>query len=107
MGGSAFSPDGATLYSAFNIAPFVLPQARPNSTTLLINNPRNLGIRMGIQLPESILGKMVAASDNNTIYALSESGLLILPVGQLNTFPILQPESTVVRLSSNQCDRSS
>ena len=106
VGGSVFSADGSNLYSAFNIAPFVLPQARPNSTTLLVCNPRNLGIRMGIQLPESVLGKMVASSDGNNIYALSESGLLILPVGTMDSLPILAPETSVVRLTSNQCDRS-
>jgi uncharacterized protein (TIGR03437 family) len=104
-GGSVFMPDGLTLYSAFNIAPLVIGQNRPNATTLLVNNPRNLAIRMGIQLPESVLGKMVAAPDGQNVYALSESGLLVLPVGQLNTFPILEPESTVVRLSANQCQR--
>jgi len=106
VGGSVFSPDGQTLYSAFNITPFVLPQARPNSTTLLVANPRNLGIRMGIQLPESILGKMVASSDGQNIYALSESGLLVIPVGAMEQQPILMPETTTVRLSANQCERT-
>ncbi len=106
IGGSVFSPDGGTLYAAFNVAPLVAGTNRPNASTLLINNPRNLGIRMGIQLAESVLGKMAASSDGQNVYALSESGLLILPVGQLNTFPILEPETTVVRLAANQCDRS-
>lgn len=104
-GGSVFSPDGATLYGAFNLAPTVLPQPRPNSSTLLISNPRNLGIRLGIQLPESVLGKMVVSSDGSNVFALSDSGLLLLPVGTLNTLPILQPETTSVRLSMNQCER--
>jgi len=105
-GGSVFSPDGSALYSAFNVAPLLIGQNRPNAATLLINNPRNLGIRMGIQLAESVLGRMVASPDGQNVYALSESGLLILPVGQLNTFPILDPETTVVRLAANQCDRA-
>lgn len=106
VGGSVFAPDGSTLYSAFNIAPVVLPQPRTDSTTLLVSNPRNLGIRMGLQLPESILGKMVASSDGSNVYALSESGLLILPVGAMRNSPLVQPESTAVRLSLNQCDSS-
>jgi uncharacterized protein (TIGR03437 family) len=105
-GGSVFSPDGQTLYSAFNVAPLVIGNNRPNATTLLVNNPRNLGIRMGIQLAESVLGKMVASSDGQNVYALSESGMLILPVGQMSNFPLLEPETTVVRLSANQCDRA-
>ncbi len=105
VGGSVFAADGTTLYSAFNIAPGVLPQPRPNSATLLVSNPRNLGIRLGIQLPESVFGKMIASSNGQNLYALSESGLLLLPVGQMNLSPILAPETTVVRLSANQCER--
>ncbi len=106
VGGSAFNPNGNALYGAFNVAPFVVnPPPRPNASTLLIYNPRNLGIEMGINLPESIVGKMVASSDGQTVWALSESGLLMLPVGRLYEHPILMPERTAVRLSSNPCDR--
>ncbi len=105
VGGSVFSADGRTLYSAFNVAPFALPQPRPNSALLLVSSPRNLGIRLGLRLPENVLGKMVVSSDGGTVYAISESGVLMVPVGQMFDQPILQPESTVVRLSANPCDR--
>ena len=104
VGGSVFSPDGSTLYGAFNVAPLVTG-GRPNSTTLLITNPRNLAVRLGIQLPESILGKIVSRSDGRELYALSETGLLLLPVATLDQFPILMPETEVIRLTGNQCDR--
>lgn len=106
VGGSAFNPDGSALYSAFNVAPFVVnPPPRANSATLLVSNPRNLGIQMGINLPESILGKMVSAGDGKTVWALSETGLLMLPIGKLYDYPIIMPETTAVRLSINPCDR--
>ena len=105
VGGSVFSADGGTLYSAFNVQPFALPQPRPNSALLLVSNPRNLGINLGIRLPESVLGKMVATSDGSTVYAVSESGVLRLPVGRIYESPILMPETTAVRLSINPCDR--
>jgi uncharacterized protein (TIGR03437 family) len=105
VGGSVFSPDGGTLYSAFNVAPFALPQPRPNSSILLVSNPRNLGIRLGLRLPENILGKMVISSDGNTVYALSDSGILMLPVGRIFDYPIIMPETTAVRLSANPCNR--
>ncbi len=107
IGGSIFAPDGNTLYSAFNVAP-AIPQVapRPNSSTLLLSNPRNLGINLGIRLPESILGKMVITSDSGTVFALSETGILMLPVGKLYDFPIIMPETTAVRLSINPCDRA-
>lgn len=105
VGGSVFSPDGATLYSAFNVAPFALPQPRPNSATLLVSNPRNLAINLGLRLPENILGKMVVTPDGMTVFALSDSGVLMLPVGHIFDYPILMPETTAVELSINPCNR--
>lgn len=106
VGGSVFNPDGSALYGAFNVAPFIVnPPPRSNSSTLMVYNPRNLSIQIGINLPESILGKMVASSDGKTVWAISESGLLMLPTGKLYDYPIIQPETTAVRLSINPCDR--
>ena len=36
---------------------------------------------------------------------ISESGLLMLPIGRLYDHPIIMPETTAVRLSINPCDR--
>ncbi len=105
VGGSVFSPDGQTLYSAFNVAPYSQPAARPEASTLLISNPRNLGIRLGIKIPESIIAKMVITSDGQHAWGLSESGLLYLPLGTLYEHPILQPETTTVFLASDDCNR--
>ena len=63
QGGSVFSPDGATLYSAFNIAPIQSPAARANVTQLLVNDADNLLIQDGLQLPENLAGKMVMSLD--------------------------------------------
>ncbi len=52
VGGSAFTADGKTLYSAFNSAPFTQPATRAQASTLLISDPRNLSISLGIKLPE-------------------------------------------------------
>ncbi|MGH9662360.1 MAG: hypothetical protein ACRD96_27665, partial [Bryobacteraceae bacterium] len=103
QGGSVFSTDGATLYSAFNIAPVQNPAARPNVSRLLLNDPDNLLIQLGLQLSENLAGKMVISSDGSTVFALSESGFLILPVGQIYQNPIAMPESTVALLSNEQC----
>ena len=105
LGGSAFSPDGETLYSAFNVAPFSQPAARPQASTLLISSARHLGVRLGIKLPESIIAKMVMTADGTEVWGLSESGLLHLPVATLYDYPILQPEATTVFLAVDDCNR--
>jgi YVTN family beta-propeller protein len=105
VGGSAFSPDGATIYSAFNVAPYSTPAPRPQASTLLISSSRHLGVRLGIKVPESIVARIAITSDGANAWGLSESGLIYLPLSTLYDHPILQPESTVVFLRSDDCNR--
>lgn len=104
QGGSVFANDGATVYSAFNIAPIQNPPARANVTQLLVNDADNLLIQDGLQLPENLAGKMVMSADGNNIYALSESGFTIIPLSDVQRNPLLQPSSGVVLLASDQCN---
>jgi DNA-binding beta-propeller fold protein YncE len=105
IGGSVFTPDGTALYSAFNTAANTNPPPPSLSSTLLINDPTNLGIRLGIRLPESIVAKMVMLSDGSEAWGLSDSGVLHLPLGRLFEYPILQPETTTVFLANDDCNR--
>ena len=103
QGGSMFSPDGSTLYTAFNIVPDQNPPARANVSRLLLNDPDNLLIRMGLALPENLAGKFVITSNGASIYALSESGFLIIPISTMNQYPIALPDTQVAMLSNDQC----
>ncbi len=103
QGGSVFAPDGSVIYSAFNIAPIQNPAAKANSSQLLLNDPDNLLINLGLQLPENLTGKMVITSDGGTIYGLSESGFVTLPIATMSQSPIAVPASTVTLLSNDQC----
>jgi DNA-binding beta-propeller fold protein YncE len=106
VGGSVFSPNGTTIYSAFNVAAFVAnPPPAPISSTLLINNAANLGIQLGIRLPESIVSKIVITSDGANAWSLSTSGLIYLPLSTLYNYPIIQPSATQVFLSIDPCHR--
>src|ERR1035438_9332355 len=99
VGGSIFSPDGATLYSAFNTAATTNPPSPSLSSTLLVNDPTNLGIRLGINLPESIVAKIAMTSDGANAWGLSDSGMVHLPLGNLYQYPILMPETSMVFLA--------
>jgi uncharacterized protein (TIGR03437 family) len=103
QGGSAFSPDGRTIYSAFNIAPTQNPPARANVSQLQVSDSENLLITMGIQMPENLSGKMVITPDGANIYAISESGFVTIPIGQLNRSPLAVPERTALILANDQC----
>lgn len=103
QGGSVFSPDGSTLYTAFNIAPVQNPAARANVSRLLLNHPENLLITLGLQLPENLVGKMVITRDGANIYTLSESGFMVLPVSTIFQNPVAMPETPAVLLAKDQC----
>ena len=101
QGGSVFTPDGATLYAAFNMAP--VGAVRANTTQLLVNDPDNLLIRYGLQLPENMTGKMVVDAAGSTIYALSDSGFTTLPIGAAANSAIAVPDLTTVLVTSDVC----
>jgi len=103
QGGAVFTPDGASLLTAYNIAPVSVPAAQVNTSQLLVNRPDNLLIQTGFQLPEQLSGKMVIAS-TGVIYAISESGFMQLPVGTVQqTSPIAVPDANVAFLATDQC----
>lgn len=102
LGGSAYTPDNTTLYAAFNTA---ATTARPVANVLYVSKPGNLSVRLGLRLKESILGAMVMTQDGETLFAISESGILALPVGKLFDYPILQPETTQVFLAIDECNK--
>lgn len=103
QGGSVFSPDGRTVYTAFNVAPTQNPAARANISQLQIADADNLQVTMGVQLPENLTGKMVITPDGATIFAASESGFVTIPIGQLTQSPIAAPVSRAVLLANDQC----
>src|SRR5204863_6936979 len=45
----------------------------------------NLTVRERIRLQEPLAGKAIFSPDMNTVYALSDSGVTVLPVGSLNS----------------------
>jgi len=103
QGGSVFSPNGSTLYAGFDIAPQTVPASAPNVSQLMLNDPDNLLIQTALQLPENLSGKMVMTADGAVIYALSESGFLILPVSTIAQSPLAVPDRTVLVLANDQC----
>jgi len=103
QGGSVFAADGSVVYAAFNIAPVQTPAAAANVTQLLLSDPDNLLIQMGLQLPESLAGNMVIDARSENIYALSQSGFLHIPIGTMYNQPVAVLDSPVAVLVNDQC----
>jgi YVTN family beta-propeller protein len=102
FGGSVFSTDGGTIYSAFNTSN---TGQRPAASVLYVGSSTNLGVRLGIKLPQSILGKIVTSPDGADLFASSESGFIHLPISTLYENPIIQPETTQVFLAVDDCNK--
>lgn len=103
QGGSVFAPGGEEIYSAFNIAPVNATAAQANITQLMVSDAENLFIRITLQLPENLTGQMVITSAGDFIYALSQSGFMVIPVGRMQEFPIAIVDQTVAVVANDQC----
>jgi hypothetical protein len=103
QGGSVFAPDGSQLYAAFNINPLLSPAAKANTTQLLINDPTNLLIQMGIQMPENLAGKMVITKAGDTIYGISDTGFINLPVSTISSSALVAVDNTLHLVANDQC----
>jgi uncharacterized protein (TIGR03437 family) len=65
----------------------------------------NLTVRERIKLPENLSGKAILSSDNNTMFALSESGVMVLPVGDLFRQRKVVASTPDLVFRGNFCDR--
>ncbi|HTS25121.1 MAG TPA: hypothetical protein VMH81_04565 [Bryobacteraceae bacterium] len=78
--------------SASGILYAQIPQLQADTTVpapLWIADSDNLTIRERLALSENLTGRAVLNARADTLYAVSESGVTILPVGLLNQFPRL------------------
>lgn len=66
----------------------------------------NLTTREQIQLPENLAGKSVLSSDGNTMYAISDSGVTVIPIGQLDRAPRVAALQEDLVFRGNFCARN-
>lgn len=66
----------------------------------------NLNVRETINLPENITGRMTLNSSRSVVYAVSDSGVMILPVGSLNKNHRVAATQSDVMVSGNFCNRN-
>jgi uncharacterized protein (TIGR03437 family) len=99
-GGFAFDNDRDLLY-----AQVPSETERPKQPVLQVLAASNLAVKERIQLPENLTGKMALSSNGAVLYGVSESGVLVLPVGNLNQSPRVTAQSTDMVFRGNFCDR--
>jgi uncharacterized protein (TIGR03437 family) len=83
-----------------------IPAVKGESPTLQIMSGDNLQVLDRLQLPENTTGKSVMTSDSATMYSVSDSGVLVLPVGNLGNSPRVTASAQDMVFRGNFCDRS-
>src|SRR5438094_6074980 len=81
-------------------------QSQQTAAVLQILRSSSLTPQLGLRLAEQITSKIIASPDGQNLFATSTSGLMVIPVGQLNNLPILDVSSTNVVLSRDMCNRT-
>jgi len=82
--------------------------ATANTTAPILDivDSDNLTLEDRIQLPENLAGKSILSADYNTMYSISDSGVMILPVGSLASYPRLSASTEDVVFRGNFCNRN-
>ena len=82
--------------------------ATANTTPPILNivDSDNLTLEYQIQLPENLTGKSVLSADYSTMYSISDSGVMVLPVGSLNKYPRLSASVEDLLFLGNFCNRN-
>ena len=72
---------------------------------MLIMDSDNLTFRDRISIPEDMVGRAVLNAAATVMYAVSESGVMVLPVGSLNTYHRVAATVEDLLVSTNFCNR--
>ncbi|MGA3019067.1 MAG: hypothetical protein ABSF62_18240 [Bryobacteraceae bacterium] len=81
------------------------PSASP--PTLSIMDADNLTVRDRILIPQNMVGRAVLNAAKTVLYAISDSGVMTLPVGTLNQQHRVLAAQEDLLVQTNFCDRSS
>ncbi len=97
VGTTAFDDSRGLMYAQ-------IPAVTGESPTLQVLDSFNLRLRQRLKLPENTKGRSLLSRDSNTLYAVSDSGVLILPVGTLNKSPRVVASTRDMVFRGNFCD---
>ncbi len=120
-GGSVFSVDGNSVYASFStqtaINPFnpnnpqiagaVVPAGTVRSLGVLqVLKSSNLTQQLGLRMPDIIADKVILSADGQNLFAISNTGLLWVPIGTLSSQPIAAVEKENLVLAVDICNRT-
>lgn len=99
IGTSLFNSKRGLLYTQ-------IPVTKGDAPVLRISDIDNLTVEEQLQLPENTSGKSVLSSDGNTMFSVSASGILVLPVGSLSQTSRLTASVEDLSFLGSFCNKS-
>ncbi|PWU09449.1 MAG: hypothetical protein C5B51_06225 [Terriglobia bacterium] len=115
IGGNVVDSDSNTIYAQILTnqpttttgSPTPPPAGAPSATppVFSILDADNLTVREQLSLQENIVGRMVLNRAKDVIYAVSDSGVTVLPVGSMNQYHRLASSQSDVVARGNFCDQ--
>jgi uncharacterized protein (TIGR03437 family) len=81
------------------------PATSAVAPVLHIMDADNLTVRERLRLPENLAGKAIIRGDSHVMYSVSDSGVMILPIGELYAAHRVIPTQEDVVFRCNFCDR--
>lgn len=103
-GSHAIDMDAGVIYAQFPSA-ISDDTGEPEIPTLLVLDAENLAVRERIRLPENLAGRSVLNAARDVMYSVSDSGLMVLPVGSLGAAPRVAALHEDLVFRGNVCDR--
>jgi uncharacterized protein (TIGR03437 family) len=107
IGGIALDTRAATLYGQILTGSGAAATASAPRPVLSVLDADNLYERERINLPENITGRMAMTQKSDIIYAVSDSGVTVLPVGRISKMRRIAAVQTDLFASGNFCNRNS
>jgi uncharacterized protein (TIGR03437 family) len=98
VGSTAFDTNRGVMYAQ-------MPLTVGEAPILKILDIDNFATLERLQLTENLAGKSVLSSDGNTLYAASDSGVLVMPVGSLSRMPRVMATQQDVIFRGSSCSR--
>ena len=83
-----------------------IPATSGEPPVLQILAEDNLTVVQKLRLPENTKGKSIFNPQSSVMYSISDSGVLVLPVGFLNSMSIVTTSTPSVLVKGNFCDNS-
>jgi uncharacterized protein (TIGR03437 family) len=103
LGGHAYDFRRNVIYAQVPILNNTATSAPP---VLHLLDTDNLTVRKIVNLPNPIAGRSVFSADLNYLFAVAESGVLVLPLEDLDTLPQIEADREDLLFQSNSCDRT-